>query len=105
MNYRTNIQNAFDARLEQLKCLIEAFNFEFEEVGVFGSYARGDFTALSDIDICIICKERPDRYTTGAIRDAAEQLKADVVFVTRDYLMSGRDLLSTNIKRDYRRIL
>ena len=46
------------------KCLstIQSYNLDYEEIGIFGSYARGDYKSTSDIDFCIIVKERPSHY-------------------------------------------
>lgn len=101
---RRKLDEAFFHRLEKLKELIVTSGIEYEEAGIFGSYARGEHGALSDIDICII-GERPPRMQTGILREEADALGADIVFATREYIESGCDLLSRNIKSDYRRIL
>ena len=62
--------------------MIKSYNITFIEIGVFGSYARNDFKASSDIDFCIITESRPDRRTSGSLREDAELLGADIVYVT-----------------------
>lgn len=101
---REKLNRAFSDRLDKLKELILSYGFSYEEAGIFGSYARGEHKALSDIDICVI-GERPNRFITASLREEAEELGADIIFVTRDYFDSGQDLLSRNLRRDYRRIL
>ncbi|MBP0063052.1 nucleotidyltransferase domain-containing protein [Anaerobutyricum hallii] len=41
---------------------MQSYNLDYEEIGIFGSYARGDYKSTSDIDFCIIVKERPSHY-------------------------------------------
>lgn len=57
-------------------------NFDFVEIGIFGSYARNEYNALSDVDICVIVKEMPTRYIIGWLRDDAGELGADICFIT-----------------------
>lgn len=47
----------FDARcLQCVECILNS-DLEFSELGIFGSYARGDYKATSDIDFYAeICK-------------------------------------------------
>lgn len=83
---------------------ILAQEFDFVEIGVFGSYARGEYTALSDIDICVIVKEMPSRYITGWLRDDAEELGADICFITEEQFENSETVFMSNLRRDYRRI-
>lgn len=39
----------FDKRCEKCLEIIKSYGFKYEEVGVFGSYARGDYKGQSDI--------------------------------------------------------
>lgn len=79
-------------------------NFDFTEIGVFGSYARNEYNALSDVDICVIVKEMPTRYVTGWLRDDAEELGADICFITEERFKLSDTPLINNIRRDYRRV-
>lgn len=49
--------------LEELKAaLIELYRERLEGVYLYGSYARGDFTEDSDIDVLIVLKGHVDTY-------------------------------------------
>lgn len=92
-----NIQN------EMLSRILNQ-NFDFVEIGIFGSYARNEYNALSDVDICVIVKEMPTRYITGWLRDDAEELGADICFITEEQFKSSDTTFMNNLRRDYRRI-
>ena len=94
----------FKEREQKVLSMIKTSLDEYIEIGIFGSYARGDCNVTSDIDFYVIVEERPSRYVTGEIRANAEILKVDIVFITRKYFEESEDLLIKNIKRD-RRIL
>ena len=53
------VENDFRKRLERVLYLIESYGIRYSEIGVFGSYARNDYVAASDIDLCIITDYRP----------------------------------------------
>ncbi len=92
-----NIQN------EMIKRILEQ-RFDFIEIGIFGSYAREEYNALSDVDVCVIVKEMPSRYVTGWLRDDAEELGADICFITEEQFENSNTTFMNNLRRDYRRI-
>ena len=75
------------------------YNMTWPIIGIFGSYARGEAKGTSDIDICIIAN-KPDAYISGPLREDADMLGADIVFLTKEQLLSGESLLIRNIRRD-----
>lgn len=92
-----NIQNEMVNRILNQK-------FDFIEIGVFGSYAREEYNALSDIDICVIVKDMPSRYVKGWLRDDAEELGADICFITEEQFKSSNTVFMNNLRKDYRRV-
>lgn len=94
----------FDKRLATALSLIKSYNIRYLEIGIFGSFARGEHKATSDIDICIITDERPSRAISGELREEAEELRIDIIFVTRDYFDHSTDLLSVQLRKDYKKI-
>lgn len=62
MRVSQNVMEAMEERLEKCLSTIQSYNLDYEEIGIFGSYARGDYKSTSDIDFCIIVKERPSHY-------------------------------------------
>ena len=101
--YLLPVEIAFNRRLCELIEFIDSYDLNYEEIGVFGSYARGQYKANSDIDICVI-GEQPERGILADIRCGAEERKADVVFVSREYFEHSDALMAKNIRRDFRRV-
>lgn len=86
----------FDARcLQCVECVLNS-GLEFTELGIFGSYARGDYKATSDIDFYAIVTEHPDRVLSGNLRQDLEDMGADLVYIRKD----SDSLLSKEIRRD-----
>lgn len=100
-----NVRSIFEERLKSVLHLFDLYKFNYAEVGIFGSYARGDYNSLSDLDICFIAENRPDRYLTGQLRCDAEELGADIIFVSPDYFKKDDSLFACNLRKDYRRLL
>ena len=78
------VQN-FKEREQKVLELIRQTGMSFRMVGVFGSYAREEYKAGSDIDFCIVIQERPAREISGGLREEADLLGADAIFVTEEY--------------------
>lgn len=96
------LKQAFDKRLQEALTLIKAFDIKYEKIGVFGSYARGTFKGTSDIDICLIVKEKPDRRISGELRELCELKGIDIVFVTPDYFENSQDRFAIKLRSDWR---
>ena len=65
--------------LERLKhCLVESFLAVFGQdlvsLVLFGSYARGDYTAESDIDLLVVLEDFEDRFEVHRLLDRVEEL-------------------------------
>lgn len=97
------LKNHFKEREIKVLELIKEAGFFYEEIGVFGSYARGEYKSTSDIDFCIIVEQKPSRRISGPLREEAELLGADIVFVTREYFETDTSLFAQNLRRDYRK--
>lgn len=97
------LANVFKQRENEVLTLIESYNLNYVEVGIFGSYARGEFKTTSDIDFCIIIDEKPTRQISGSLREEAELLGADIIFVTSDYFNNDTSNFAQQLRRDYRR--
>lgn len=96
-----NAKMLFAERQHQVLRLIENSGIDYEEIGIFGSYARGDCKTTSDIDFLVIVKEQPDRYLSGELREKAAELDADIVYMTRDYFNHNNRLFTSCVRRDY----
>lgn len=98
------LKQHFADRLERAVRLIDSYGITYEEMGIFGSYARGDYTNQSDIDICLIVKEHPERGVSGSMRCDAEEMGVDVVYVRREYFTDSNEWFAQNLRKDYKRI-
>ena len=89
------------------KCIDAIKNSEisYDSVGIFGSYAREEYTAHSDIDFCIIVKKKPERWKMGALREDLDLLDADVVFVTPQYFKEDTSLFAKQLRRDFKEVI
>ena len=91
----------FKEREEKVLALIKESGILYQMVGVFGSYARGEFKGGSDIDFCIVTNERPARSVSGSLREEADLLGADVIFVTEEYFQEDDTEFARNLRRDF----
>ena len=89
------------------KCLeaIKNSEIDYDSVGIVGSYAREEYTARSDIDFCIVMKEKPERWKMGALREDLDLLNADVVFVTPQYFKEDTSLFAEQLRRDFKEVV
>ena len=100
-----SVEEHFLQRKKKVIDLIKSFNLQYEEIGIFGSYARGDYKSTSDIDFCIVTQERPESFISGALREEAELLKADIVFVSPEFFNTSTSNFAKHLRKDYRRVL
>lgn len=102
MSYVSNeVSETFAKRYDKCLTYIRQSGIKYECVGIFGSYARGEYTARSDIDFCIIVNEMPKRYLMGGLREDLDMLNADIVFVTQEYFDKDSSSFATNLRRDF----
>lgn len=98
------LKQEFDKRLHYAIDLIKAYEIKYEKIGIFGSYARGTFKGSSDVDICLIVKEKPPRWISGELRELCEMKGIDIVFVTPDYFEHSSDRFAIKLRRDWREL-
>lgn len=99
------VEKHFAERKEKVADLIRNSGITYCKFGVFGSYARGEYTALSDIDFCIIVDQKPSRYQMGSLREDADMLGADITFVSSDYFYNDDSPFSNQLRRDFQEVL
>ncbi len=95
------LQKKFDGVCGAMLEKIEESGIAYESVGIFGSYARREFTLRSDVDMCIVVDKLPDRAVKGWLYNDAEELGVDLIFVTKERFETERSLFMTNLRRDY----
>ena len=91
----------FKEREEKVLMLIKESGIVYQAAGIFGSYARGEFKGGSDIDFCIVTNERPAREVSGSLREDADILGADIIFVTEEYFKEDTSEFAKNLRRDF----
>ena len=98
------VENDFKDRLNKCVDIIKNSSIKYQSFGIFGSYARNDYKASSDIDFCIIVPEKPERWMMGSLREELEMLHADVVFVTPQYFEHDNSKFTQQLRRDYKEL-
>lgn len=99
------LKKYFDKRLEDCLGVIKEYNLDYQEVGIFGSYARGDYNTNSDVDLCMITNNRPVRSVSGELRERLDLLGAELMYITPATFSESDKPIYTNIRRDYVRLL
>lgn len=70
-------------------------------IGIFGSYARKEYKATSDIDFCVIMKRPLSRVVRCELKDQVEEFGADLIFVTEDYYLLDNSVFAKSLRRDF----
>ncbi len=73
----TDISSALRAQLPTLRS-----NYGVDELGIFGSYVRGEQTDVSDLDVLVTFSERPTLIGLSALKHHLEDtlgMRVDVV--------------------------
>lgn len=98
------IKPEMDKRFRECLDIILKSEVNFKELGVFGSYARGDYNSTSDIDFYMIVDSKPDRIKSCLLRELLDEKKAELLFITTDTFNKSETLLYENIRRDCRKV-
>ncbi|MEG1742485.1 MAG: nucleotidyltransferase domain-containing protein [Acetivibrio sp.] len=84
---------------EGIKYLMETLQRP-EYIILFGSYARGEEKAGSDMDLLVITKREVDRILKGKLCSRFEEKNMDLVFYTRDTFQTSQCLLVQQVKQE-----
>lgn len=87
-----------------LQCIKDS-GISYSQVGIFGSYARKEYKAHSDIDFCIVTDREPTKQDRGTLRCDAEEYDCDLIFVSEERFAQEDSLFMRNLRRDYIRVL
>lgn len=99
------VVKAFEEREKKALQVILDSGIKFIELGIFGSYARNEYKATSDIDILVIVEERPSRYVSGNLREDLDMLGVDLIWSSPKYFGESTSLFARKIREDYIRRL
>lgn len=94
-----NLERRFREREQQVLAMLTQSGIPYEAIGIFGSWARRESKGASDIDFFVI-GEKPDPCIRGSVYSDAEELGADIVFVSRDFFLHDAGLFAQNLRRD-----
>ena len=95
------LKKSFEERMQKATALIKDSGISFSKFGVFGSYARGEYTTLSDIDFCIITDEKPMRSLIGSLREELDLIKVDITLVSSAYFKDDTSPFAQQLRRDF----
>ncbi len=98
------LEEAFANRLQRALEIIKNYDIKYETIGLFGSYARGEYNGRSDIDIALVVNNKPDRVISGCLREECESIGVDIVFITPDYLKNDNSRFAIKLRRDWREL-
>lgn len=99
------VVEAFKEREQKALSMIKDSGIPYLEVGFFGSYARNEYKATSDIDILIVVEELPSRVDRGNLRYELQDIDIDAHFMTKEYFEHDNSLFTQCVREDYVRRL
>jgi len=99
------VKKKMQERQEAFLACIRESGIIYSQVGIFGSFARDNYKAGSDIDFCIVTPQELTREQRGILRCDAEENGCDVVFLTEELFDNEDSVFMNNLRRDYIRLL
>lgn len=70
------------------------------EIGVYGSYARHESKATSDIDIYVLYTSMPANVQKGELYGEAEEMGIDLFFCEYEVFYNTQSIFCENVMRD-----
>lgn len=71
-----------------------------QKIVLFGSYARADYNATSDLDIMVLTKTEVPRELRGELCSFFDENNADLIFYTTDAFENSQVLLVQRIREE-----
>lgn len=84
--------------------IIKNSGIEYVEFGVFGSFARNDYTCRSDVDFLIIVDKIPNKSDIASLKCDLDSVGCDLAFLLKSTFDCPNSIFSKSAKRDYRRV-
>lgn len=84
--------------------MIKESSLKYKQVGIFGSYARNEYKATSDIDIIAIVDYRPKDVDFCLLRELLDGMGVQLIY-SDEGVFEANDIFSREIQRDYIRRL
>lgn len=98
------IEKLFISKISNAMNIIDSYNLSYTEYGLFGSVARGDYNASSDLDIVMIFKNLPERAIISKLRLELEEIDCDLAILLVDNFNKPKNAFHKDVRKDYRRI-
>ena len=92
--------NSVKQQLHVLIQLILDCKIDCSRIVLFGSYARVEQTAHSDLDILVLTSNEIPREVRGSLCSKFDELNADLIFYQEDIFKNSDKLLVKLIKRE-----
>lgn len=99
------VVEAFKEREQKALTMIKNSGITYLEVGLFGSYARNEYKATSDIDILIIVNEFPSWSIRSDLRCDLDMIDVDAHFMTKEYFEHDDSRFTRHVRKDYLKLL
>lgn len=100
----TVVETMILGKIKRAMSIINSRDIVYVEYGVFGSVARGDYTAVSDVDIVMLVESMPSRYDLAELRCDLEEIGCDFVILYKRNFDVPETVFQKEVKRDYRRL-
>lgn len=97
LSFLTNEKQAF--LKEQIQMLRENLP-DLNYIILFGSYARGEERAESDMDLLVLTHKESERQVRGELCSQLEEKQVDLVFYTQDIFQSSHCLLVQQVRQE-----
>lgn len=83
--------------------MINKYIPHYDEMGLFGSVARGTYSASSDVDLYLVTDDPIDKYVKAELSSDLDEIGVDIVFLKKDdFIINIDHLLVKNVMRDRR---
>ena len=70
------------------------------EIGVCGSFARGDYKATSDVDLYVLYESLPDKVEKGELYEAAYEVDIDLLICEQKQFYESTSVFTKNVMKD-----
>jgi predicted nucleotidyltransferase len=102
--WQDEVRNDFEERLLKGCEIIKDSGLKYERVGIFGSYARCEYKASSDIDFVVVTSRNPNRSTLATIKDKLDLIGCDITLLSTESFNDESNIFVKSVKRDYKEI-
>lgn len=99
-----SVKDKFVNMLTQAFEIVDKSNIDYVKFGVFGSFARNEFNANSDIDFVLVVTEIPQRLDVALLRSKFDDLGCDIALLLEESFNNPQTAFAKNVVRDFKEI-